>query len=265
MKAIAVLVACAFAAPAAAETFKELAAAEWAWQLAEFPQYATVVGVHDYDDRLEHVDEAAHQRRLAHYRDTAKKLAAMAPTLAGDDAVSARVLAELTRSYIAGIELRRHLMPVNGDSGFYGDLADLPRSQPFRTADDYDRYIRRLAAMATADRAFEDGIEAAMRHVRSGTTLEDALARTQLFDDTFILGVAGGEGAGKLDVALDQQARIIRDSFLHRIYVLVSLVAFVVLVAVYVYVLWRVYDQMKQTMDLINPDKIMQMMGIDGG
>src|SRR5205823_6590697 len=60
------------------------------------------------------------------------------------DRVSAAVLAEEIRARIAAIERRDYLMPLNGDSGFYLDVADLPRAHAFRTAADYERYLARL-------------------------------------------------------------------------------------------------------------------------
>src|SRR5262249_5532611 len=127
MKWLASLVAVvAFVAPgrpARGDTLDEIVKADWQGGLPAVPQLATNLGVHDYDDRLARVDEVAQQQTLAHFRDVAKKVAALdVDKLSTEDRVTARVLAEQARARIAEIELHEYLMPMNGDSSFYSNL-----------------------------------------------------------------------------------------------------------------------------------------------
>src|SRR5262249_15506615 len=122
----------ALARPVHGDTLEEIVKADWQWRLRAFPTLATHVGVHDYDDRLGKVDEIAHQQELAHFRDVAKKVAALdLDKLSVDDRVTARVLAEQARARIADIELHGYLMPMNGDSSFFSNLSELPRNHEF--------------------------------------------------------------------------------------------------------------------------------------
>jgi len=132
-------------ARAPAEALHAVVDREWAWRLQEFPLVASSVGDHAADDRLDRVDAATQLRHLAHWRAIARELEAVRPTeLSPADRVTAAVLAEQVRAQIAAIEHRAYLMPINGDSGFYLDIADLPRGHAFRTTADYERYLARL-------------------------------------------------------------------------------------------------------------------------
>jgi uncharacterized protein (DUF885 family) len=166
---IAVCGACAARARPPADAFHAVVDREWTWRLHEFPLLASSVGVHDADDRLDRVDPASQQRRLEHWRAIAAELAALpADRLPASDRVSAAVLAEQVRSSIVAIERRNYLMPINGDSGFYLDIADLPREHVFRTAADYQRYLARLRDLP---RYFDDNIALLRDGLARGITL----------------------------------------------------------------------------------------------
>src|SRR4051812_24444969 len=174
-KLLVVLLLLATGGSAGAETFKQFAETEWRWQLAQSPLLATSLGVHDYDDRLDRVDVKAQDARLRHGREALRSLAALDPKqLSADDRISARVLAEYLRAQVASIEVRRYLMPLNGDSSFFGDLADLPRGHLFRTAADYERYIRRLRDIP---RYFDDNIALLAEGLRQQLTVPQVVLR----------------------------------------------------------------------------------------
>jgi uncharacterized protein (DUF885 family) len=142
---------------------------EWAWRMQEFPLLASRSGVHEADDRLDHVDAATQQRHLAHWRATAAELAALRPDgLSAADRVTAAVLAEQIHERISAIEHRMYLMPVNGDSGFYAGIANLPRARDLRTAVDAERYIARLRDVP---RYFDENIALMREGLAQGLTV----------------------------------------------------------------------------------------------
>jgi uncharacterized protein (DUF885 family) len=111
----------------------------------EYPVFASSAGVREADDRLDRVDAATQLQHLAHWRALAAELEGLLPArLSTADRVSATALAEEVRARIAAIEHKAYLMPINGDSGFYLDIADLPRAHAFRVVADYERYLARL-------------------------------------------------------------------------------------------------------------------------
>jgi uncharacterized protein (DUF885 family) len=131
---------------AADARFARLAADEWAWRLGQFPQLATSVGDASHDDSLERVDAESRAARLARWHDTREALVAipvdeMSPAARIDRAVFENQL----HGFIAAIESHADLMPLNSDSSFYGPLVDLCDAQPLRDADDYRRFLARLA------------------------------------------------------------------------------------------------------------------------
>lgn len=137
--------------------------------MQEFPILASSLGVREADDRLDRVDTATQLRRLEHWRAIARELAALpAAQRSGADRVSAAVLAEQVRAAIASIEHRAYLMPINGDSGFYLDIADLPRAHGFRTVVDYERYVARLRDLP---RYFDENLALLREGLAAGITV----------------------------------------------------------------------------------------------
>jgi uncharacterized protein (DUF885 family) len=151
--------------------------------MQEFPLSASSAGVREADDRLDRVDAATHLRHLEHWRALAAELAGLLPArLSTADQVSAAVLAEEIRARIAAIEHKAYLMPINGDSGFYLDLADLPRTHAFRVVADYERYLARLRDLP---RYFDENLALLRDGLAGGITVpqvvlagRDAAART---------------------------------------------------------------------------------------
>jgi type II secretory pathway component PulF len=103
----------------------------------------------------------------------------------------------------------------------------------------------RLAAQASGDALVMKRTEEAAISVQRGTTLADALSATGLFDDEFQLAVSAGEKSGRLEEALDQQARLRQDTFIHRLELVVQVTAVMVLILVYAYVAWSIVAEYK--------------------
>ncbi len=136
------------AAPAtdADARFAQLAADEWAWRLGQFPQLATSVGDASHDDRLERVDAGSRAARLARWRGAREALAAIpAAQMSPEARIDRAVFENQLHGFIAAIESRADLMPLNSDSSFYGPLVDLGGAQPLRDVHDYRRFLARLA------------------------------------------------------------------------------------------------------------------------
>jgi type II secretory pathway component PulF len=102
-----------------------------------------------------------------------------------------------------------------------------------------------IAGRATGDAGFEKGVNEASARVKNGATLEEALAATHLFDDDFLLAVAGGEKAGTLDVSLATHARVLDETRLHRLDLFVQVLAVAILLGVYAWVGWKLYADMR--------------------
>ena len=104
------------AAAGADEDFKALYEREWRWRLQQSPQFATGVGVHDYDDRLGRVDIRSQKARLAWLQRFRGELAALdADALSPEAQVNHAIYVEQIDNAIASIKLGAYLMPMTSD------------------------------------------------------------------------------------------------------------------------------------------------------
>jgi len=155
--------------------FAQLVETEWTWRLAQFPQFATSVGEHRHDDRLERVDAASRAERLETWKSTRAALAKIPPgELRPESRVDRAVLAHQLDAFIAESEVHADLMPLNSDSNFYSPLADLPDNQPLLNGADYHRYLARLADIP---RYFDEHMELMREGIRTGYTVPRIVLR----------------------------------------------------------------------------------------
>lgn len=158
------------AAPGDADAaFTALADREVAWSFREFPVSASYAGIHDYDDQLGDVSDAAQQRRRAHWAKVLEQLDAIeVGELSKPERVNYRIFRDQVRNAERNIALDGHLMPLNSDSAYYSDVLQLPRAHAFATADDYRKYLKRLAAMP---QWLDQNLELLKRGVEKGMTV----------------------------------------------------------------------------------------------
>jgi uncharacterized protein (DUF885 family) len=143
----------------------------WEFRLREDPLFATNAGDHRYDDRLPSMTPADFARRDAFARRTRERLLQFDPAALGTaDRVSREMLLRELDHEIAGYEFGSYRIPLNADSGFQTDFADLPARMPFRTAKDYENYLARL-------RAFPALVEQEIRLMRDGLQSGFSLSR----------------------------------------------------------------------------------------
>jgi len=153
--------------------FKALYERDWAHRLQDSPQFATSVGVHDYDDRLGHVDLKSQAARLEHYQGVARELAGIdAAALSPASRVNHAIFKDQVDSAVANLELGSYLLPMNSDSSFYADLAFLPRGHPFATTRDVRNYVARLEAIPAY---FDEHIALLREGIRRGFTVQQVV------------------------------------------------------------------------------------------
>lgn len=157
-------VAAAPAAPAAdpAVALHRLLDAEWEWRLAQFPERATSLGDHRYDDRLTDRSAVAIAARREHHRELRAAVRAIDRTrLAGEDRLSWEVLDFVTDLDVRGDALYLSAAPgkdlpfssddsplaINQMSGPQLSLPQLVQATPFHTEADYRHYLARLKAL----------------------------------------------------------------------------------------------------------------------
>jgi uncharacterized protein (DUF885 family) len=146
----------------AARALHQLLEAEWEWQLTQFPERATTIGDHRYDDRLRDLSARAVAGRREHHRQRLAAVDAIDRTdLQGEDRVSWDILRfnaeldtredDLLLSAAVGGDAPWSAddspMAVNQMSGPQFSLPQLVRATRFRDEDDYRHYLARLKAL----------------------------------------------------------------------------------------------------------------------
>lgn len=129
---------------------------EFRYQLAEFPEYATFVGMGNHNDRLTDLSAQAIARRKAHAKALLQERERFDPKpLDAVDRTSRALMLEQVRTGIGFDNLYGDL-PFSGSGGWlfvsptWGPQHLLPllaKVAPFRTPSDYDNYLHRLRAL----------------------------------------------------------------------------------------------------------------------
>jgi uncharacterized protein (DUF885 family) len=149
--------------------FNALLSEAWEFRLAEDPLFATSVGDHRFDDRLPAAGITDEARRAEKYRDFRKRLRAIdANGLSEIDRESYALFQRELDDAISDFELHGYRFPINADSGFHIEFAQLPEDHPLATTRDYENYIARLRAFPEYAR---QNIERLREGVQTGWTL----------------------------------------------------------------------------------------------
>ena len=146
----------------ATQALHRLLDAEWEWRLAQFPERATTIGDHRYDDRVTDRSPAAIAARRAHHREQLDAIHAIdRGMLAGEDRLSWDILSFNADLAVRGDELLRSAgkgrdlpfssddspLAINQMSGPQLNLPQLARATPFRNEADYRHFLTRLNAL----------------------------------------------------------------------------------------------------------------------
>ena len=144
----------------------------WEFELREDPIFATSVGDHRYDDRLPSVRGADQARRAEARRKLLERLKAIDPAGLDETDRDSRALQRVKlEDSIREFELHHYRFPINADSGFHMELAQLARQMPFDTTQDYENYIARLRAFPEYVRG---NVELLREGLQAGWTLPKA-------------------------------------------------------------------------------------------
>ncbi len=138
-----------FHATLEATRFRALLDSDWQWQMQQFPEYATELGDHRYDDRLTDASPAAVDKRDEHERAQLKALRKIdATVLTGEDRISydfALYEAQMAVDWQRFPALRTRV--ITGMDGVHLHLPSMMRDFPVRTEADAQHALARLKAM----------------------------------------------------------------------------------------------------------------------
>ena len=138
-----------FHASLEATRFQALLDSDWQWQMQQFPEYATSVGDHRYDDKLSDASPEAVTRREEHDRSQLKALRRIdADVLTGEDRISYDFALQNAR---LAVDWQRfpamNTRVISAKSGVQLDLPSMMSDFPVRTELDARHALARLQAM----------------------------------------------------------------------------------------------------------------------
>jgi uncharacterized protein (DUF885 family) len=130
-----------------AEDFNALADRYWAFVMRESPVFASMLGKHEYDAQLGDISLAAEDRRVAEYTRFLGELNRIPDAgLSAADRVNKAILKRGLEEAIEANRFGQRMMLFTNRNGWHQNMAGLADALTFRTAADYENYLKRLAA-----------------------------------------------------------------------------------------------------------------------
>ena len=121
--------------------FKAIYTAEWAWRTGKAGANAK-----PENSRLDTADAASQEQRLGYWQNVMHQLDGLdVGQLTPEDQVDYAVYREQIANLIADQRFRQWQMPFNSDSAFWSDIGYELGGDRLRTADDYRKYLDKLA------------------------------------------------------------------------------------------------------------------------
>ena len=116
----------------------------WEFILHESPTYATYLGDHRYDDRLDDVSAEAYHQRVDRLREYLKQLKSIRRPVGQADRLNYDLFQRELALQIEGAKYEPYLTPISQQTGPHIDLPQLITFHPYKTRQDFDNYISRL-------------------------------------------------------------------------------------------------------------------------
>jgi uncharacterized protein (DUF885 family) len=129
---------------------KNLLTNYWEYILEQMPTFATYIGDHRYNSRLEDLSEAAINKQAEHFKgllDEADKIDEK--LLTEDDKLNLHMIKKSISNQIRMHKFKTHYIPLDQMQGPHLDFPQLIEFHPFRNEKDVKDYIARLNAFPT--------------------------------------------------------------------------------------------------------------------
>jgi uncharacterized protein (DUF885 family) len=124
--------------------FRTIYTTEWAWRNGQ-AGIQTSGESQPNANRLDRVDAASQQKKLAYWKDVLAQLDRIDPGTLGEDAqVDYAIYHAQIRDLLAQQTFRQWEMPFNSDSAFWSDIGYQLGGDDLHTRADYERYVGRL-------------------------------------------------------------------------------------------------------------------------
>src|SRR5262245_14047768 len=130
-----------------AKRLHDIFAEDWQWRLEQFPESATLLGDHRYNDRLTDLSANAIAQRKSHEREILNRVLQIdAARLDEQDRISYELFVMEKKLAVDGERFPAETMPITQMNGPQLSFGQLMASMPLRNVADYRNYISRLTA-----------------------------------------------------------------------------------------------------------------------
>lgn len=127
---------------------QELTDIYWNWRLSDMPEYASFVGIHDYDDRLDDVSLGAWIIRNSKCEQLMFLANLIEPSLTDRyDLLNINILKNELQTYMDGYPLMAFTLPLNYMEGIQTDLERLVSWMKLENLVDYEKLLNRYRAV----------------------------------------------------------------------------------------------------------------------
>jgi uncharacterized protein (DUF885 family) len=116
----------------------------WEFFLAEFPTYATYLGDHRYDDKLEDASETHYQSRIQKTREFLDQLHSHKKPRSSADRLNYELFERKLSDTLEESKFQPFLQPISQQEGPHIEFPQLITYHPFNTVRDFENYLSRL-------------------------------------------------------------------------------------------------------------------------
>ncbi|XP_047490586.1 uncharacterized protein LOC125040119 [Penaeus chinensis] len=119
----------------------------WDWRISSTPEFASFVGIHDYDDQLDSMTLLEYESRLVEshvFLDRVNFILAINLTLTHADEVNLKILKDELQTFIEGYPYAGYLLPLSYSEGVHVDFERLVTWMVFETVEDYGKLLSRF-------------------------------------------------------------------------------------------------------------------------
>ena len=144
----------------------------WQWRVLNFPEFATSVGEHKYDDKLNDMSLEGFNRRYMESKSILNDVEECLEYIKSNSrsCVNLELLRSDLNTYVSGFAYKSYLQPINRSEGQHLHFIDLLDHMKKETKTDYEVILERLASLP---RQIEQVIELMMEGIRQSITLHE--------------------------------------------------------------------------------------------
>ena len=157
----------------ATEHLHQLFEDEWRHNMATHPLSATQKGISDFDHRMPSATPEFYAQQTVQDQAFLDRLQAIDPAnLSVEDQLNYDLFKFVINNRVDEANFRSYRIPMVSDYGFYNGFMRIHEAMPFKTTEDYDRYIARLMDVP---RYFDENIANMEAGLVDGFTMPSAI------------------------------------------------------------------------------------------